>query len=51
MPTFRSTHANDLHARGAVNAENLAVDPLTILRGEEADDAGDVDGETDTVQR
>lgn len=46
------THGDDdLHARGTVNAENLAVDPLAVLRGEEADDAGNVDGETDTVER
>lgn len=40
-----------LHACSTVNAEDLAVDPLAILRGEEADNAGNVDGETDTVER
>lgn len=50
MPSFRSTH-DDLHAGGTVNAENLAVDPLAILRGEEADNTSNVDGETDTVER
>lgn len=41
---------NHLHAGSAVNTEDLSVDPLTVLRGEEADDAGDVDRETDTVE-
>lgn len=50
MPPFRSTR-DDLHASGTVDSENLAVDPLAILRGEEADNTGDVDGETDTVER
>ena len=40
---------NRLHAGSAVNADNLSVDPVTVLRGEEADDAGNVDGLTDTV--
>lgn len=39
-----------LHAGSTVDAEDLAVDPLAVLGCEEADDAGDVDGETDTVQ-
>ena len=38
-----------LHAGGAVDAEDLAVDPFSILGGEEADDAGDVDGLADAV--
>lgn len=44
-------HGDDLHARGAVDAEDLAVDPLAVLGGEEADDAGNVDGKTDAVER
>ena len=38
-----------LHAGGTVNANDLSVDPLTILGGEEADDTGNVDWLTDTV--
>ena len=38
-----------LHAGSAVNANDLAVDPVTVLRGKEADNTGDVDGLTNTV--
>lgn len=38
-----------LHAGGTVNANDLAVDPLTVLGGEEADNAGNVDGLADTL--
>lgn len=34
----------------AVNANDLAVDPATVVGGQEADDTGNVDGETDTVE-
>ena len=44
-----NSSSNRLHAGSAVNADNLSVDPVTVLRGEEADDAGNVDGLTDTV--
>jgi len=40
---------NSLHAGGTVNANDLAVDPLTVLGGEEADDAGNVDGLANTL--
>ena len=40
-----------LHACSAVNAENLAVDPLAVLGCEEADDTGDINREIDTVER
>lgn len=40
---------SSLHACGAVDADDLAVDPLAVLRGEEADNAGDVDGLADAV--
>jgi len=40
-----------LHASSAVDAEDLAVDPLAVLGCEEADDTGDIDGETDAVER
>lgn len=40
-----------LHASGTVDAQNLAVDPFAILRGEEANDTSNVDRETDTVER
>jgi len=42
-------NSSRLHASSAVNANDLAVDPVTVLRGKEADDAGDIDGLTDTV--
>lgn len=38
-----------LHASSAVNANDLAIDPLAVLRSEEADDAGDVDRLADTL--
>ena len=38
-----------LHAGGAVNANDLAVDPLAVLGCEEADNTGNVDRETDTA--
>ena len=38
------------HASRAVNAKDLAVDPLAVLGRQEAHHAGDVDGETDTVE-
>ena len=38
-----------LHAGGTVDTDDLSIDPVTILRGEEADNAGNVDGLTDTV--
>lgn len=40
----------NLHACGAINAENLSIDPLAILRSEERDNAGDIEGLTDTPQ-
>jgi len=42
---------SDLHACSAIDANHLAVDPLAILGREEADDTGDIDRETDTVER
>lgn len=42
-------HGAFLHASGTVNAEDLAVDPGAVLRSEEANNASDVDGQTDTV--
>ena len=38
------------HASRAVNAKDLAVDPLAVLGRQEAHHAGDVDGETDAVE-
>lgn len=40
-----------LHAGGAINSKHLAVDPLAVLRSKEADNTGNVNGETDTMQR
>lgn len=40
-----------LHASCAIDAKHLAVDPLAVLGGKEADDAGNIDGETDAVER
>jgi len=50
MPSF-SYPRYDLHARSTVNAEDLAVDPLAVLRGKEADNTGNINGETNTVER
>jgi hypothetical protein len=33
----------------AVDADDLSVDPLTVLRGKEADDTSNVDRKTDAV--
>ena len=35
--------ARRLHASSAVDAQHLAVDPAAIIRGQEADDTGDID--------
>lgn len=40
-----------LHASGAIDTDDLAVDPVTILGSEEADDTSNVDGLTDTLAR
>lgn len=45
---FKST-SNLLHAGSAVNSDDLSVDPVAILRGEEADNTGNVDGLANTV--
>jgi len=39
----------NLHACGTVNANDLSVDPFTILGGEETNNAGNVNGLTDTI--
>jgi hypothetical protein len=38
-----------LHAGGSVNADDLAVHPLAIIRGKEAQHAGNVNRQADTV--
>jgi hypothetical protein len=40
-----------LHASSAVNANDLSVDPVTVLGSKEADDAGDVYWLANTVVR
>ena len=35
----------------AINTDDLAVDPATILRSEEAEDASDIEGLTDASKR
>ena len=40
-----------LHHGVAVNTDDLAVDPATILRSEEAEDASDIEGLTDASKR
>ena len=34
-----------------IDSDDLSVDPFTVLGREEADDTGNVDGETDTAER
>ncbi len=46
---FCSKKSRLLHAGGAVDADDFAVDPLAVLAGQESGDAGDVDGHTHTV--
>lgn len=43
------SNSNRLHAGSAVNADDLSVDPVTVLRREEANNAGNIDGLTNTV--
>lgn len=47
----RERYECTLHARTTINAQDLAVDPPAVLRGEETDDARNVDGKTDAVGR
>jgi hypothetical protein len=35
----------------AVNADDLTVDPATVVGSQEADNTGNIDGETDSGQR
>lgn len=46
IPTRRDrakyTIKHALHTSSTVNANNLSVDPVTVLGGKEADDAGDI---------
>jgi hypothetical protein len=44
-------HVSTLHACGAIDTDDLSVDPFTILGSEEADNTGNIDGETDTAER
>lgn len=37
------------HTSSTINSKDLAVDPLAILRSEETDDTGNVNGEADPV--
>jgi len=48
-PTPAPSHAY-LHTGSAIDTENLAINPLAVLRREKADDAGDVDGQADAVE-
>jgi hypothetical protein len=41
--------SNALHAGGAIDADDLAVDPLAVLGSEEANNAGNVDGLADAL--
>jgi hypothetical protein len=45
------TAINPLHASSTVNANDLAVHPVTIHGSEEADHTGDIDRLTNTVAR
>lgn len=46
-PFFPTLHG--LHARTTVHAEHLAIDPLAVLRSQEGDNTGDINGETHAV--
>ena len=39
------------HASSAVDANDLAIDPLAVLGRQEAHDTSDIDGKADTVER
>ena len=51
LPTCRRHNIVCLHASSSVDAQNLAVDPAAVIRGEEADHASDVDRQADTMHR
>lgn len=38
-----------LHASSAVDANDLSVDPLAVLTGEETYDSSDIDGQANAV--
>ena len=48
---MKTVDVGNLHAGCAVDAEDLADDPVAVLGREEADDTGNVDGLADTVAR
>lgn len=45
---IETTH---LHHSRPIDSEDLSIDPLSVLAGEETDDTGDINWETDTVER
>ena len=52
MILFDPRHKHTLlHHSVAVNADDLAVDPATVLGGEEGNDAGNVERLADAVER
>jgi hypothetical protein len=50
-PSLPPLLQTNLHAGSAINAYNLAIDPLAILTSKEADYTCDINGQTDTVER
>jgi hypothetical protein len=49
IPTVRYIY-KCLHASSAVNAQDLAVNPLAVLRRKEADHTCNVDGQADAME-
>ena len=45
----RAKQRHRLHASSAIDTNDLAVDPLAVLRGQEGGDTGNINGHTDTV--
>ena len=46
-----SVYTDSTQATHTIDSDDLSVDPFTVLRREEANNTGNVDGETDTAER
>lgn len=49
IPSYLDRDYIYLHHSVSVNAKDLAVHPPTVIRGEETHDAGDINGQPNTV--
>ena len=51
LKKYPETRRLTLHASSTIDPDNLTIDPLAILRRKEANDAGDINGKTNAVER